>query len=376
MSKLLSSAILFVTLLITTNAFATKARLKALGNSFHIVDSQGIYSNPLRVHQFSNLVTLESGLTTSTTTSNNAEGLVYYSFSEKSRMAISFGKNDDMVQTGRTFINSVAGTTYEVPQNMLHGFYGFAADDIYYAGGVFLSGKNDKQNSLKEGSSGLALGVKKGSNSLYITTALTNSVDAVGSKKFDGAGYTRLSLRTTQMDLLLGLDLISWLAKSSTASVVDESYANQTIALRAIKSHKNEGSEVFYGASLSQQVVDCKTKATAACATQFKKLSLPAIVGIEVNAADWLVARGSITQSVLLDQTKDDIGLPTSATSGISGATGAVADFAASPNSTTVAMGLGFKLNSIILDGTISTATTQAVNMTTFLSQVGLTYNF
>lgn len=378
MKKLLLIAIS----LVTVNAFATKARLTALGNAFNVVDSYGIFTNPLRIHQFNNLVSLETGKTSATSTTDNAEGLFYYTLTEKARIAVALGDNDAMMQTGRRFINAqaglVAGTTaYVTPQNMLHVFYGLNEGDNVYAGGIFLSSKNDKitATNSKENSAGLSIGMKNGVNAAYITAGLTNTAEQ-GAIKFDGSGYTKLSLRTTQMDLMWGFDFVSWTAKSTTiaSSTENYSYANQNFGLRVAKSIKTEGSEVFYGANINQQTVECKTNASAACTEKFTRTSVPVFIGLEVNAADWLTLRGSVTQSIM-DTYKDEAAL--SASSGISGATGGTSEFGAGPNTTAVAAGVGVKFNKITLDGTITTAAApQTIDTTSLMSQVGLTYNF
>lgn len=379
MKKLLLVAIS----LLSVNAFATKARVAALGaSSFNVVDSSGIFTNPLRIHQFSNLVTLETGETNpiTTATSTNAEGLFYYTLTEKARIAVAMGNNDAMVQTGRTFMNAeTSGTLFVTPQNMLHLFYGLDEGETQYAGGIFLSNFDDKTNVIKESSNGLSLGVKNGVNSAYVTLGLSNTAEA-GGKKFDGGGYTRISLRTTQMDLMWGLDLVSWKAKQTAVatSVEEESYANTNFGLKVAKSHKNDtGSEVFYGANINQQTVDCKTDASATCSSKFTRTTVPLFIGMEVNAADWLVVRGSVTQP-LMDSYKDD------ATAGginggtaVPGSTGAPLEYGAGPNKTTVAAGVGLKFNKLMIDGTLFTAAKpQTLDSTNLMSQVGMTYNF
>ena len=234
---------------------------------------------------------------------------------------------------------------------------------------------NDKVNSLKESSSGLIFSIKKGTTILFANYSLANSVDAAGGKKFDGGGNVKIALRHRADDMVYGLDFISWAAKSATAGVDNESFTNQTIIARAVKTIKVEGSaEVFYGAQVNSTTVNCKTTASANCTTKFTRLSLPVWIGVEANAADWLTLRGSVTQSVLLDSTKDEIGL--AATSLVSGANGAVSDFANSPNNTVVAAGVGFKFKAITVDGTLAGATTQNLNQNDFMSQLGVTYKF
>lgn len=372
MKKLL----ILVLSLLSVNAFATKARLTALGSSFHLVDEQFGYTNPMNFHFLGNMVALETGLTTSTNTRNNAEGLVSYGMSDTSRIVFELGKNDDNVLAGRTLINSIVGAgTYIVPQNMAHLFYGTQSGDMIYYGGVYYSNKDDKFNNATESSSGLSFSVKSGPSILFVNYSLVNSVEAAAGTKFDGAGNVKLALRHRADDMVYGLDVISWTAKSSTAGTENESFGNQSIFLRALKSTKAEnGSEVFYGAQVVSTTVTCKVTGSAACSTKFARMTLPVWIGVEANAADWLTIRGSITQTVLVNSTKDDIGLP--ATSGVSGANGAVSDLSAAANNTAVAAGLGFKFKSITVDGTLAGATTQALNQANFLSQLGMTYKF
>ena len=133
MKKLL----LVVLSLVSVNAFATKARLIALGNSFHLVDEQFAYTNPMNLFFIGNLVSLETGLTTSTTVRNNAEGIISYGLSENSRIAVELGKNDDSITNQRAFINSRVGlATYMLPQNTVHLMYGVNDGEYVIYGGL------------------------------------------------------------------------------------------------------------------------------------------------------------------------------------------------------------------------------------------------
>jgi hypothetical protein len=371
--------ILFILVsLFSLQAFATKARLASLGNSFHIIDPQAVYFNPLRLLQFGDLVMIESGVTAATSSTDNAEGAVFFAVSDNSRMAVSFGNNNDLVQNGRRFTNSILGgaPTYSTPQNMAHTFYGVKNGDKFYSVGLFYSNFDDKLNALTDSSLGFLLGYRNKSFSAFGSYALVNAVEAAAGKKFDGGKAYRLSGRYAIDDTLYALDLGGWLNKSSTSGIENEAYANRSVSLRMIKSLKKDGNEVFYGFGIVSNTIDCKTKASISCSTKFSSLILPVIIGAEVNALDWLTLRGTITQSLPISTVKDEIGLPVAATSGVTGANGAVSDLTAQPNTTTLALGAGLKFNKITIDGSLGTATTQAVNTTALMTQVGLTYNY
>lgn len=373
----MNKIMLVIITLLSAQAFATKARIASMGNSFHITDAQGIYSNAMRVVQFSNLVMIESGLTAATSTTNNAEGGVFFNVGENERMALTLGNNNDLVQNGRRFINSIVGAnTYETPQNMVHVFYGSKGGSVPYGVGLFYSNKDDKLNSLTESSSGLLASFKFGSFGIFGSYSLVNSVEAAANRKFDGGGAFKLAGRYMKDDIYYGVDFGSWISKSSTGAVENEAYGNKSMSFRVIHSIKKDGNELFYGAGVMSNAIDCKTKGSATCTTKFSSLTFPIIIGTEISAADWITLRGTITQSLPIDTVKDEIGLPAAATSGIAGTTGAVTDFSGQANTTTLAMGAGIKFNKITIDGSMTTATTQTIDGTTLLTQVGLTYNY
>jgi hypothetical protein len=286
---------------------------------------------------------------------------------------------DDIVQTQRTFMNAVIGgsATYKVPQSMLSAVYGHTSGDDYYAFGIFASNENDKLNSTTESSNGIIAGMRMANGfGVYANLGLTNEVKAAGGLKFDGAGYSRLSLRykTTESALNLAFDIYNWTTKSSTSGTENHSFATQIMKASILKSWTSETGEIFMGGQLSSTAVDCKVTGSVACTTKFTRTNLPVWVGVEANANDWMVLRGSITQSVLYDTSKDEIGLPT--TAGISGATGAASEFGSAPNNTVVAAGTGFKFKGARLDATLSSATSQSINTTALLAQVGFNYTF
>ena len=70
----MKKVLLVVVALASTNAFATRARVNALGNSPHLVDTQTVYSNPADMMIMGDYVTMESGTTAGgacTETENN-----------------------------------------------------------------------------------------------------------------------------------------------------------------------------------------------------------------------------------------------------------------------------------------------------------------
>lgn len=363
--------------LLSFDVFASKARIQALGNSFHLIDPQTVYSNPLDLTALDNFVTLETGLTAATSVNNNAEAMVSYSLNENYQVALSFGHQDQAFVDARNFINVLSGTTFELPQNPLSIFYAVKDGITPYAFGVFYSNKNDKLMALTESSSGLSAGVEMGKWQLSALYAFENSVEGAAGKKFDGSGYSQATVSYLLDETTFELTYIMSKAKMSTrlgAAVTDnESHFKDVIMLGLADSNIKDDNDFFWGAQVVSTTINCKLNLSANCDKSFTHTVLPIWIGLEAQASDWLTVRSAIKQSFLFNITKDEFGYPAAA---VSGATGAISDIPAGGNSTVVSAGLGFKFKKLTLDGTLSTASTQTLDATNFLSQVGLTYNF
>jgi hypothetical protein len=371
MKKLLSAFIV----LVSVNAFATKARLQALSNSFHLVDPQTIYGNPLDLMSMKNFISIESGSTAATGTSDNAEGSISYGLNDHSQFAVSLGHKDDAVMGVRSLINTQLGSTYLVPQNPIHLFYGYKTDNAVYAAGVSYSNFNDKKNDAKETSSLVSLGAQWGEFQIYALTTLANTVET-GTTKFEGNGYVTVGARYSLDTVTLGLDAFSAKAKSTTvATQVENASADyQALVLGLVDVRSKDGSDFFYGA----QIVASKLK-NRLTSNDMSRTSLPVWFGIEAKANEWLTLRGSILQTLIVSQTKDDQGF-TAGDGYSTGATGAVSDVSGGPNNTVVAMGIGLNFKNVTIDGVLKGLTgptaNQQVDQTNFMSQVGMTYNF
>ncbi len=362
-----------VLVLLQTQAFATKARVQALAYSGHLTDEQYIFSDALYANYLGNFVSLESGavLATNTTTSTtNAEGMLGYKLDDKSTMVFSFGRQDDLVINGRILSNAL-GTTYTMTQNPVHVFYGTKTDSANYAFGLSYSNFKDKVTSATESSANLSLGAEVGPWQYYGSYVFVNSVE--GASKFDGAGALSVNAYYTGESFQAYLTVNRGVAKSSTTGVENESHTTQVIYLGLLETHQKDGNDLFWGAQVVAATADCKVTGSAVCDQKFTSTTLPVWIGFEAQGTTWLTLRGSITQSVLINQSKDEVGYPAGA---FPGTTGGLSEFAAGANSTVVAAGLGLNFKNVVIDGTLSTATTQTVDTTNFLSQVALKYNF
>jgi hypothetical protein len=366
MKKLLVIAIALTAI----NAQATRARVTALANSPHLIDTQTVYNNPADVHWLGDYATLESGTTDNFTTAQarnaNSEGMIVRSMGD-AKLGLSLGHNSSNAASWglRNAALGVPAGLAKNQQNPLELTYGAKAGDMGWAATLVYSNYVDKTAvDAKESSAGVRFGARTGNWDAALRIGLTNTVQTAADGKFTG---------TTSIGVNGGYmwDQIYFNGEVSTAGFKLENnvgtetgkYNATSIRLGAMTAVKKDGSEFFYGASLAQS-----TAKEDVSDTKVESLGLPVFIGMEVDAASWLTIRGSVTQTTqLLHNSKTTAAGTTTA------------ETAPGAGDTTVAAGAGLKFNKITVDGTLqanSGATVQQLNGNSFLTQLGMTYMF
>ena len=356
---------------------ASKARIQTLGNSLHLADPQTIFQTPIDLISLGNFVSLETGITGATTLLDGAEAIISYGYKSNQRVAVAIGHQDKSIADARILINVLGGTTFEMPQNPVHIFYSLEDSLTSWAAGLSYSGKNDKVAQASEKSIGASVGIELGNlqfGSLYI---FANSVDAPAGKKFEGSGYWQSTLSYLLENTTIELVYTTSKAKMSTLTGAitsdDEMHVKNVISLGLADTDLRDRSDFFWGAKVVSTTLNCKINLSVGCNKAFTQTVLPAWFGVETPVADWLVFRGSVKQSFLVNTTKDDFGYPASA---VSGATGATSDLASGPTDTVITSGLGLRFKDLTIDGSLASSTTQILDLGNFLSQVGVTFRF
>lgn len=370
MKKLVTLALV----LASANAFATRARVTALGGSAHLLDVATVYGNPADMLRLSDSLTIESGATTitpatvtpanPTNVNKGAEGLLIRSMGE-SKFALSLGHNDKTIYRLReAAVGSAAGIKGQ--QNPVELMYGLKMGDMGLAGGLYYSNYQNKTAGAeeKEGTMGLRLGMRMGIIGAELQVGLMDKwqKDAPApALEYKGKTLLRGKVGVDVMpDLNVYGEVLSAGFKTTNAGADAADVDAMHLKLGALSSMKKEGTEFFYGIALAhetekEKVADSKTT----------RMYMPLIIGLESEANSWLTLRGSVTQKlVLMDSEKTEAG----------GAT--TTDTNPGLNSTTFAAGAGLKFNKVSVDGTILAAGNQNINGANLLGTVGLTYAF
>lgn len=360
MKKLLVIAVA----LASVNAFATRARVIALANSPHLVDTQTVYTNPADIFGLGDYVTLETGLTAGTSSTNQAEGMVVRTMGD-AKMGLSLGHQSQNASTW-----GLRPAAFGNQQNPFELTYGTKAGDMNWAATLVYSNYQDKAAAgatiAKESSMGVRLGARSNNWDASVRLGLTNTAELGAGNKFTGTLGVGATLGY-QMDALYWVGHVTSVGfkVENAAGTQTTNFSDTAIDVGVMTSVKKDGSEMFYGA---KYLMDSASETVASPNGKITNSTLPVWIGLEVDAASWLTLRGSVTQTVLIDSLK---------TEGTS--LGAAQELSPGANNTVVAAGAGLKFNKIVVDGTLqaaSAATSQQLNGNSLLSTLGMTYNF
>ena len=350
------------------NAQASRARVQALGNAAHLVDTNTVFTNPADIFALpSDYVVLETGTTQGTPAgvtaqNSNAEGMIVRTMGD-AKLGLSLGHQSQNASTWG--LRNAATAALQInQQNPLELTYGAKAGDLAWAGTLVYSNFNDKAAAVgvveKENSLGARFGVRAANWDASLRLGLANVVQANTGNKFTGTSAIGLSGGYWFDNLYVHGGYTTVGAKEETNAGVEVlKLTNSAINVGALSSMKKDGSELFYGV----QLVSTENKETVAD-SKTTTLTLPVVIGLEVDAASWLTFRGSVTQTTLINDSKTE-------TAGTTTANTSPGD-----NTTAVNLGAGLKFNKLTIDGTLGTATTQTVNTTALMAQVGATYWF
>lgn len=371
MKKLLVLAVA----LASVNAFATRARMTALANSPHLIDTQTVYSNPADMFYVGgDYVTAESGIGTANgrTSANSAEGMVVRSWGD-AKAGLAIGHMSPLSVTLRSnAAASFPGNTALLQQNPIELSYGMKAGDLAWAGTLTYSKAENKiAPNEKEDSLGLKGGFRMGAMDAYVGLGLANNYSNDTSGKFTGTMGIQAAFGYWLDTTYLNAKVTTAGNKVETAAGVETSkFATMQYGISATNSMKKDGSEFFYGAGLTS--TENKTTVPGGLTdSTTTSLALPITLGLEADANSWLVFRASVTQALpLLNTSKTSAGNPSVTT----------AERAAVVNNTTFAAGAGIKFSKLTLDGSLmnnaDAAANQAIGTANLLGQVGLTYMF
>lgn len=359
---------------LSTNAFASKARLEALsGNNGaanrYISDEANLFRNAATINTHKNFVVTEwgAGAHADSQVAPRAEGGL---FREAGALAYGLYLGNNGVTNGRTG----AAASFLSQDNALDLFLGGDAGLQWGARLHYASTKNEPATGVaftkKNTAFGLGLGVVSGAAEAYANVNLSDKSEGgtlaadewkqkptftVGGS-YNWSGYT-----------FFGEFGNGKIEQTLNAAKTTEKDTDVTVGVGRIM-EINPTARVIADASF---VYDLNKEEATGTTTKTKNMTMPITIGFEAEATSWLTLRGSVGQNVILNNKKVE-------------ATGAAVQKTTNANTTTVNGGATLTFGKLAVDGLIGTTSstgtagskTGVLSTSNLLSRVGVTYNF
>lgn len=373
---------------LSTSAFASKARMEALGQgdqSYYAMDTRSVFVNPAALNEVKNYIVTEwgAGQSTDSVTVPRAEGGF---FREHGTFAYGLYLGNDGANRTAT------GATFLQHQNAMDLFL---AGDMGMKWGAKLHYANslDEQTaaySKKNSALGLGVGVSHGDLEGYVNLDLSDKSTGAsvagdewkrkpgmvigGSYKFSGMTFF-VDYTATNEDITSGGAGSTLTAgggghlTAGTAGTI--THKTSDITLGAARIHEvSPSARIVADARLVLSSDDVSGSVTTTENGKVKTTKLPVTFALEADATSWLTARGSVSQNVIIGSTKN-----------IAGKTTTLA------NSAVVNAGATLNFGKLKVDGVVGTtpgarnggtlgAKEGVLATDNLMSRVGVTYNF
>jgi hypothetical protein len=318
---------------LSTSAFASKARMEALGQgtvSRYMLDTRSVFLNPAMVNEQKNYIITEWGTANydaDTDAAPRAEGGFFREMGTFT-YGLYLGNNDSRIAHTGTFLDQTNGLDLFLGGDM----------GVKWGARVHYANAKDETNATntattKHNAFGLGLGAEMGDAEAYLNIDLADK--STGNGTVVGQGYESKmkpsytvggSYKFAGWSFFAEYDMAKLEEKTATTATTKDS----TILVGAGRVHEiNPTARLITDLSLSMN-----TNETAA--GKVKTNALPATLGMEVDATSWLVLRGSVAQNIIYGETKNAAGKKQT-----------------TPNSTTVNAGATLNFGKLKVDGMI-----------------------
>lgn len=418
MKKLLSLAL--VVLVLSPQAFASRARLLALGmdeidneGSYYIHDMRNIFLNSAYVNDYSDKVIMEWGNNGQSVGNANGRASVDADANPKMQggflksagdfvYGAYFGNESNtasllrVVGSSATAANGVGANTAQLlntPDNQLDLFLGSSFGDIQWGANLVYSNNENEEINSKDHGYGSRFGLKADRWNAFANVSLGNkatrtvplgqAASAVTQEfkgKFGlhvGGGYD-----ITEYGTIYGYykgfnweqtDSVGTVGGRGQIGTVKGGFNTYSVGYgqRMVADHGTFFSTIYYK---SQKVeVKFTNKAEA------ENVTIPLTFGYEAPATSWLTLRGSVSQNLHGTRTNKNYASLNAVAEQL-----AIANFGADTagkdatlvNSTEVRAGASLNFGKLVVDGMIGTAVVGSLSLDQALTRVAATYSF
>jgi hypothetical protein len=325
---------------LSTNAFASKARVQALGQdgnrgSEYIADSRNVFRNPAALNETKNYLVTEwgSAVNSDGNAAPRAEGGFF-----REMGAFNYGLylgNDGTNNATRTN----TATTFMPQDNALDLF--LAGDmGVKWGARLHYAGAKDEATTTnvtkKNTAYGIGLGVVAGAIEGYANVDISDKSEgaALASDEWKLKPSYLVGGSFTWTDYTFFASYENTKAEQKLANVNTTFKGSEIVVGVGRTMEINPTARIFGDAKVS---IASDTNVTATGKT--KNNTLPLTIGMEADATSWLTLRGAVSQNVFLNQTKTAAGKKVT-----------------NANTTTVNAGATLNFGKLKVDGLIGTS--------------------
>ncbi|MBA2405877.1 MAG: hypothetical protein H0V66_13960 [Bdellovibrionales bacterium] len=279
-------------------AFASKARLQALGEdvngSFYINDNRNVFLNAAQVNNHKDLVTFEWGDTTNGTdnaATPRAEGGVF-----KTMGNMVYGLYLGSESNTSNFFRSASGVTI-AEENNIDLFVAGDAGIKWGANLTYSKSADDETNGdANQSALRTRFGVIAGDIEGYANINIDNKAESgVAGNEFDGKLGYKVGAIYNLNDYRVFADYQSFEGEADGA--IDGDLESTQLQVGAGRSTRlNDKATLFTRAQYTQSKSDIDVGTSAD--QDIKSKAIPVVIGLEYDAASWLVLRSSIGQNI------------------------------------------------------------------------------
>lgn len=303
---------------LATPAFASKARLQALGDdvngSFYINDNRNVFLNAANVNNHKDLATFEWGNTASETDSSSApraEGGVF-----KTMGNMVYGVYLGSESNTSNGFRQISGLTIAdvEEENNIDLFVGGDAGMKWGANLTYSKSAKDEANGdAKQDAMRTRLGVIAGDIEGYANVSISNKAEDATGNEFKGDLGYQIGGIYNMNEYRVFADYRSNSGEADTVAATGDGdlKASQLQVGAGRASKLNDKATLYTKGSLvwakgendsddaaDTTAFDCSSTTSAACES-YKAMYVPVVIGLEYDAASWLTLRTSIAQTIL-----------------------------------------------------------------------------
>lgn len=408
-----------VLLLLSNNAFATKARLLALGmdetdneGSYYIDSVRNIFLNAANVNDFGNTLIFEWGDKGANPQAANTQASIDTDNKPKAAGGFLMNAgdyvwglylgNESNTSSLLRIVGSAEGSenTADLLQssdNQVDLFLGSEANGIKWGANVVYTKGEDKENVRKDSGYAVRLGAATDSWDAFVNASVGGSAEGEygatpDTHKFDGSigihvggGYNV----SEEGKVYAYIKQFGWeQTDSSPATVANAKSVDGSFTTYALGYGHTMKTDVgtFYS-NIYYRMKEIEVK--FASAAKAENTELPITFGYEAAATSWLTLRGSVTQNIMGSRKNDysNKGLNAVAAGVAAGEFGAntAGKKVSQRDSTSVKAGASLNFGQLVVDGLIGTevggtpvsrTSGSSLKLDEVLARVGATYSF